>query len=46
MVVQTERDGTIWYECESCGLLFDDRSDAQAHEKRCDDDDSEPPYIL
>ncbi|WP_256549415.1 DUF7128 family protein [Natrinema caseinilyticum] len=43
MVVQTEREDTIWYECETYGLLFDERSDASEHEKRCDD--SDPSYI-
>lgn len=43
MVVQTERDDATWYECETCGLLFDDETDAREHERRCDDDD--PSYI-
>lgn len=43
MVVQTERDDATWYECETCGLLFDERSDAEEHEKHCDD--SDPSYI-
>jgi len=42
MVVQTERDDTTWYECETCGL-FDEKSDATEHESRCDD--SDPSYI-
>ncbi|WP_256547898.1 DUF7128 family protein [Halovivax gelatinilyticus] len=43
MVVETERDGTTWYECETCGLLFDEFQDARTHESNCDDD--EPSYI-
>ena len=43
MVDQTEREGTTWYECEGCGMLFDDQRDARTHEERCDDDD--PAYI-
>ncbi|AGN00252.1 putative C2H2 zinc finger DNA-binding protein [Salinarchaeum sp. Harcht-Bsk1] len=43
MVVQTERDDMTWYECEKCGLLFDDRSDAKQHEGNCDSED--PSYI-
>ncbi|APW99576.1 hypothetical protein CHINAEXTREME_18175 [Halobiforma lacisalsi AJ5] len=43
MVVQTERDDATWYECENCGLLFDEKSDAAEHEQRCDD--TEPSYI-
>ena len=43
MVVQTERDDSTWYECETCGLLFDEKSDATDHEQMCDD--SDPSYI-
>jgi hypothetical protein len=43
MVATTQRDGATWYECEKCGLLFDDESDAAAHEDHCDPD--EPSYI-
>lgn len=43
MVVQTQRDDATWYECEDCGLLFDDQSDAQEHEKHCDTEG--PSYI-
>lgn len=43
MVSTTERDGTTWYECEACGLLFDDREDAGQHEENCDAE--EPSYI-
>ena len=43
MVVQTRRDDATWYECEICGLLFDDRADATKHEERCDDE--EPTYF-
>ncbi|ELY54659.1 hypothetical protein QA600_10510 [Natronococcus sp. A-GB1] len=43
MVVQTERDDATWFECETCGLLFDEQSDATEHEKHCDG--SDPSYI-
>lgn len=43
MVEQTQRDGTTWYECEKCGMLFDSREDADSHERNCDSE--EPSYI-
>ena len=43
MVVQTQRDDATWYECEQCGMLFDDRQDANQHEEACDVED--PSYI-
>lgn len=43
MVVQTERDELTWYECEECGLLFDDEGDARQHEEHCDAE--EPSYL-
>ena len=43
MVVQTERDGATWYECERCGLLLETRTEAERHEERCDEED--PTYI-
>ncbi len=43
MVGETERDGMTWYECEQCGLLFDNRDDALHHEENCDAE--EPAYI-
>jgi len=43
MVATTERDGSTWYECEKCGLLFDEREDAAQHEANCDAED--PTYI-
>lgn len=43
MVVETERDGMTWYECEGCGMLFDDPEDARAHEENCDHED--PSYL-
>ncbi|HET7324258.1 MAG TPA: hypothetical protein VFJ06_08000 [Halococcus sp.] len=43
MVVETERDGTTWYECEECGLMFDDSDDAQTHEENCEAED--PNYL-
>jgi len=43
MVATTERDGDTWYECEKCGLLFDNREDAAQHEENCDAEG--PSYI-
>lgn len=43
MVERTERDDTIWYACEKCGLMFDDQNDAEQHERNCDSE--EPSYI-
>ena len=43
MVVRTERDDMTWYECERCGLLLDDPTDAREHERTCDAE--EPTYL-
>jgi hypothetical protein len=43
MVTTREREDGTWYECEVCGLLLDDESDARRHEENCDDED--PPYL-
>ncbi|ADE04022.1 MULTISPECIES: DUF7128 family protein [Haloferax] len=43
MVATTEKDGATWYRCEECGMLFDVRSDAEAHEENCDTDS--PSYL-
>jgi uncharacterized C2H2 Zn-finger protein len=43
MVEQLQRDGTDWYVCEECGLMFDDREDAEIHEDGCTGE--EPDYI-
>lgn len=43
MVVEVERDDGLWYECEQCGLLFDNERDAREHESGCDAE--EPSYI-
>lgn len=43
MVTKTERDGTTWYACEMCEMLFDDPDDARQHEEHCDAE--EPTYI-
>jgi len=43
MVVTTERDEMTWYKCETCGLMFDDQTDAKQHEENCDDED--PSYL-
>ncbi|WP_251341200.1 DUF7128 family protein [Haloplanus halophilus] len=45
MVTTTERDGMTWYECEVCGMLFDDRDDAEQHEDNCDSDSADPSYL-
>lgn len=43
MVGQTKREDGTWYECEECGLLFDEKDDARQHEKNCDAEG--PSYI-
>jgi uncharacterized C2H2 Zn-finger protein len=43
MVTTTERDGVTWYECEECGLMFDQQEDARQHESNCDAED--PSYL-
>jgi uncharacterized C2H2 Zn-finger protein len=43
MVVETDRDGTTWYECEHCGLMFDATDEAEQHEQTCDAE--EPSYL-
>ncbi len=43
MISTTTRDEVTWYECDQCGLLFDDEADAETHEANCDDAD--PSYI-
>lgn len=43
MVSETTRDDMTWYECDVCGLLFDNKEDARQHEGNCDDED--PSYI-
>jgi len=43
MVTTTERDGVTWYECEECGLMFDQQEDARQHESNCDSE--EPSYL-
>lgn len=43
MVQQTQRDGTTWYVCEGCGMMFDLEADAKDHERSCDHE--EPAYI-
>ncbi len=45
MVTETTRDNMTWYECESCGLLFDDEADASQHERNCDAESQDPSYI-
>lgn len=43
MVTTTQKDGETWFQCEECGMLFDVRSDAEAHEGNCDTDS--PSYL-
>lgn len=43
MVASTERDEMTWYECEECGLLFDNEQDAGQHEENCLAE--EPEYL-
>ncbi|MFT4880103.1 MAG: putative C2H2 Zn-finger protein [Natronomonas sp.] len=43
MVSTTTRDEMTWYECDQCGLMFDDETDARQHEETCTDE--EPSYI-
>jgi len=43
MVSTVERDGQTWYQCDECGLLLDDETDAKAHEEHCDAE--EPSYL-
>lgn len=43
MVSKTVRDDGTFFECESCGMLFEAREDAREHEKHCDAE--EPSYI-
>ena len=43
MVSTVQRDGGTWYECDECGLLLDDKTDAEAHEETCDAE--EPSYL-
>lgn len=43
MVQQQQRDGSTWFACEGCGMMFDSRDDAEQHETNCDAE--EPSYI-
>jgi uncharacterized C2H2 Zn-finger protein len=43
MVDQVQRDGTDWYACEECGLMFDDPDDARTHEDGCTGE--QPDYL-
>jgi hypothetical protein len=43
MVAETQRDDMTWYQCEECGLMFDDQEDANQHERNCDAEG--PSYI-
>ena len=43
MVSRVERDGTTWFRCEHCGMLFRTHEEAAAHEETCDAED--PAYL-
>lgn len=43
MVVETQRNNATWYECETCGLLFDNEIEATEHESNCDQ--TGPTYL-
>ena len=43
MVSTAEREDGTWYKCDGCGMLFDSKEDAKAHEENCDTDS--PSYI-
>ncbi|ELZ85955.1 putative C2H2 zinc finger DNA-binding protein [Haloferax elongans ATCC BAA-1513] len=43
MVATTQKDGSTWYRCEECDMLFDLEEDAKAHEEYCDTDS--PSYL-
>lgn len=43
MVTTTKKDGSTWYACEGCGMLFGEREDAADHERACDGED--PDYL-
>ncbi len=43
MISTTTRDKRTWFECDQCGLVFDDREAAKQHETNCDAE--EPTYI-
>lgn len=32
-----------WYECERCGMVFEDKVEAEQHEQHCDAE--EPDYL-
>ena len=42
MAGETEYSGITWYECELCGLMLDDKDEAQQHEDNCEGE--EPDY--
>lgn len=43
MVTSTRRDGSTWFACEVCGLLFADEEEAETHEASCEGE--EPDYL-
>lgn len=44
MVSKTVRDDGTWYECDSCGMLFEAEDEALEHERHCEGDE-ETSYI-
>jgi hypothetical protein len=36
MVVETERDNGVQYECGECGMLLETSGEAEGHEQRCE----------
>lgn len=43
MVGETTQDGSTWYVCEDCGMMFETREEATQHEANCDAE--EPSYL-
>jgi uncharacterized C2H2 Zn-finger protein len=43
MVEETVKDGTTWYVCQKCGMMFENRDEARQHEANCDAED--PTYL-
>lgn len=36
MVSTTVRDDGTWYECDVCGMLFENEEEAREHERHCE----------
>lgn len=43
MVTTVRREDGTWYQCEECGLLLEDETEAEQHEENCDAE--EPSYL-